>query len=66
MGTTYRIPANRITRQETHWILTDPIDDFPKIPSEQEIQDRVDDMSEDSFPASDPPSFTPEKPDINS
>jgi hypothetical protein len=44
--------------------LNDPVDHFPAVPSEQEMQARVDDMSADSFPASDPPSFTPGKPDI--
>lgn len=63
-GTTYRIPMEKLTRHDTHWVLNDPVEHFPSVPSEQEMQARVDDMSADSFPASDPPSFTPEKPDI--
>ncbi len=59
-GETYSVPNQYLIRQDEHWILTEPLSKFSKVepPSHREEQQRVDEMSADSFPASDPPDYT--------
>ncbi|WP_277811155.1 hypothetical protein [Chromohalobacter canadensis] len=57
-GDLYNIPYHHLKQQEDHWILTRPLLEFSKAPPKEESQEHIDDMSKDSFPASDPPDYT--------
>lgn len=62
-GETYSVPNQYLIRQDDYWVLTKPLNKCARVPSHREEphleeQKRVDDMSADSFPASDPPDYT--------
>lgn len=57
-GNTYSIPNQDLSQQEGHWILVKPLSDFVKLSTHYKEQEHVDEMSDESFPASDPPDFT--------
>tara|TARA_R110001583_G_scaffold184521_1_gene343873 strand:- start:118 stop:408 length:291 start_codon:yes stop_codon:yes gene_type:complete len=57
-GNTYSIPTQELTRQDDHWILAKPLSEYIKLSTYRKQQEHVDEMSDESFPASDPPDFT--------
>lgn len=57
-GNTYSVPIHDLRRQDDHWVLTSPLSEFVKLSAYLKQQKRVDEMSDESFPASDPPDFT--------
>ncbi|MGE6608572.1 hypothetical protein ACQKE4_18990 [Halomonas sp. NPDC076908] len=57
-GNTYSIPNEYLSQKEDHWVLTQPLSEFAKLSTYNKQEEHVDEMSEESFPASDPPDFT--------
>lgn len=57
-GNTYSVPDQEITLKNTHWVLAKPLSAFLKLSTYRKQQEHVDEMSDESFPASDPPDFT--------
>lgn len=57
-GNTYSIPTQELRRQDDHWVLSKPLSEFVKLSTHLKQQEHVDEMSDESFPASDPPDFT--------
>lgn len=57
-GNTYSVPYKELTLKDDHWVLAKPLTAFIKLTTDREQQEHVDEMSDESFPASDPPDFT--------
>ncbi|AJY49472.1 hypothetical protein [Halomonas sp. KO116] len=64
-GNTYSVSNQELTRQDEHWVLAKPLSEFVKLNAFRKQQEHVDEMSDESFPASDPPDFTLGKNDPN-
>jgi hypothetical protein len=57
-GNTYSVPTEELANQNNHWILAKSLSEFVKLSTYNKQQAHVDEMSDESFPASDPPDFT--------
>lgn len=57
-GNTYSVPNQELTIKNNHWVLDNPLSAFIKLSTYRKQQEHVDEMSDESFPASDPPDFT--------
>lgn len=64
-GNTYSVPTQDLRRQDDHWVLNKPLSKFVKLSTYLKQQEHVDEMSDESFPASDPPDFTLGKKESN-
>ncbi|MFB9866034.1 hypothetical protein [Vreelandella sulfidaeris] len=57
-GNTYSVPCDDLSCQDGQWFLAKPLSDFVKLSTHLKQQEHVDELSDESFPASDPPDFT--------
>lgn len=57
-GNTYSIPNQELTYQDDRWVLNKSLSEFVKLSTYRKQQEHIDEMSDESFPASDPPDFT--------
>ncbi|WP_128689829.1 hypothetical protein [Chromohalobacter israelensis] len=57
-GEQYRVPSHFFTHTGEHWLLIKPVKECSDYRIGDNAQTHVDELSEDSFPASDPPDYT--------
>ncbi|MDQ7735767.1 hypothetical protein QT231_24000 [Halomonas sp. SpR1] len=57
-GNTYSVPEQELTLKNNRWVVAKPLSAFVKLSAYLKQQEHVDEMSDESFPASDPPDFT--------